>query len=289
MLLNEIMNVLTFAAFRPDADDSEMTWSKRFAGRRSLLLNISRTHSSWRSVSRKGVFGEVVSQDGELAEMAPHRAEEWRSSTDGGWCSVSLNNRFIISLETNLSRRDNFAELLRTNPKAVLGTKYDRGKRYAVFHHPSTTSSLLMACDDVMVKSVEDMLRANGLKGGRICCGLFTILEEKLREIYEENRPEATKSFLLIASCEGSVAALLQQDGQWTEVRCRTGLSTETVEPAMQIIAPLMQKVTPGMPVLYAHDGTDEKFSAAMMQQLQPVGAEDISGGDLLWKITGQN
>ena len=34
---------------------------------------------------------------------------------------MSLNNRFIISLENNLSRRENYRELLRTNPKAVLG------------------------------------------------------------------------------------------------------------------------------------------------------------------------
>ena len=288
MLLDEIISVLTFAAFRPDADDPDLTWSKRFEGRRSLLLNVSRSHASWRMVSRKGVFSEVVSQDGELAEIAPHRAEEWRTSTDGCWCSVSLNNRFIISLENNLSRRENFSELLRTNPKAVLGSKFDRGKRYAVFHHPVTTSSILMACDDLMVKSVEDLLRANGLKAGRICCGLFALMEEKLKEIYEENRPEATKSFVLIATCEGSVAALVQQDGQWTEVRCRSGLGTDSAEPVMQIVAPLLQKLQPGTPVLYVHDGTDEKYTAAMMQQLEPNAAKDVSGGDLLWKITGQ-
>ena len=289
MLLNEIANVLSFAAFRPDADDPELTWGKRFAGRRSLLLNVSRAATSWRAVDRKGRLADAGSADGELAEIAPQKAEEWRNATDGGWCSVSLNNRFIISLESNLSRRENFAELLRSNPKAVLGSKFDRGKRYAVFHHPETAASILMACDDAMVKSVEDACRATGLKAGRICCGLFALMEQKLREIYRDKQPEATGSFLLIASCEGSIAALLQQDGLWTDIRCRSGLATDTPEPAQQIIAPLISKITPGTSVFFVHDGIDPKYAQAMIQQLSQSGAKDVSSEDMLWKLIGTN
>ena len=53
-MLDDIKSVLTFAAFRPDADDPELTWAKRFEGRRSLLLNVSRSHVSWRSINRRG-------------------------------------------------------------------------------------------------------------------------------------------------------------------------------------------------------------------------------------------
>ena len=288
-LLDDIKGVLSFAAFRPDPDDPEISWNKRFNARRSLLLNVSRTHTSWRSINKRGKFQEGGSQEGDFNEVAPARAEEWRTLTDGGWVNVSLNNRFIISLESNLSRRENFRELLRSNPKAVLGAKFDRGKRYALFHHPDTTSSILMACDDAAVKVTEDMLRAQGLRAGRICCGLFALLENKLTEIYRSARPEAKGSFLMIATCEGSIAALVQQDGQWTDLRCRSGVGTDSVDAMLQIIVPLVQKVPQGTPVLYVHDGADERFSSAMMQQLAQIGCKDISAPDQLWDAIGMN
>ena len=288
-LLDDIKGVLSFSAFRPDPDDAEIAWSKRFANRRSLLINVSRTHTSWRALSKRGRFQETGSQEGDFAEVAPARVEEWRTLTDGGWVNISLNNRFIISLESNLSRRENFRELLRSNPKAVIGAKFDRGKRYALFHHPDTTSSILMACDDSAVKLAEDVLRANGLKAGRICCGLFALMEAKLTEIFRSGRPEAKGSFLLIATCEGSIAALVQQDGQWTDLRCRSGVGTDNVDAMLQIIAPLVQKMPQGTPVLYVHDGNDENFSNAMMQHLRPLGAQDITTPDQLWDVIGMN
>ena len=178
-LLDDVKGVLSFAAFRSDPDDPEITWAKRYHTRRSLLLNVSRTHTTWRSINKRGKFQEGGSQEGDFAEIMPGRAEEWRTLTEGGWVNVSLNHRFIISLENNLSRRDNYRDLLRTNPKAVIGAKFDRGKRYALFHHPDTTASLLMSCDDAAVKVTEDALRANGLKAGRICCGLFALLARR--------------------------------------------------------------------------------------------------------------
>jgi hypothetical protein len=285
-LLNDIKGVLNFSAFRPDPDDSDMTWSKRFAGRRSLLLNVSRSQSTWRSINKRGRFQEAGSQEGDFGEIAPARAEEWRTLTEGSWVNVSLNHRFIISLENNLSRRENYVELLRSNPKALLGAKFDRGKRYAVYHHPTTTASILMACDDAFVKTTEDTLQATGLKAGRICCGLFALLESKLSEIYRAARPEATGSFLIIVTCEGSIAALVQQDGQWTDLRCRSGVGTD-VDAMVQIIAPMVQKVPQGTPVFYVHDGNDEKFSSSMMAQLEQIGARDITLADQFWSCIG--
>lgn len=288
-LLEDIKGVLSFAAFRPDPDDPEIAWNRRYAGRRSLLVNINRTHTTWRSLNKRGAFQDGGAQDGDFVELAPSRAEEWRSLTEGGWINVSVNNRFIISLENNLSRRENFQELLRVNPKAVIGAKFDRGKRYALFHHPDSTSSMLMACDDSMVKVTEEALRANGLKAGRICCGLFAMMEAKLSEIYRSGRPEARGNFLFIVTCEGSVAALAQQAGQWTDLRCRSGVGTDSPEAMLQIIAPLVQKFPTGTPVFYVHDGIDAKFSSGMMEQLSRIGAVDITEDEQLWRAIGMN
>jgi hypothetical protein len=288
-LLEDIKGVLSFAAFRPDPDDAETSWAKRFQSRRSLLINVSRAHTSWRSINKRGKFQETGSQEGEIAEVATGRAEEWRALTDGGWVNVSLNHRFIISLENNMSRREGYRSLLQSNPKAVIGAKCDRGKRYALYHHPHTTSSILMACDDTAVKTAEDSLRVAGLKPGRICCGLFALLEQKLTEIYRSDRPEARGSFVLIATCEGSLATLVQADGQWTDLRCRTGVGADGIDAMIQIIAPMVQKVPQGTRVFYVHDGNDEKFSSAMMAQIEQIGGKDISAPDQLWECIGMN
>ena len=84
MLLEEIKSVLSFAAFRPDADDAEISWARRFEGRKTLLLNIGRNQTSWRSINRKGQMEESGLQDGDFADIAPQRAEEWRMMTDNG-------------------------------------------------------------------------------------------------------------------------------------------------------------------------------------------------------------
>lgn len=288
-MLADLKAVLSFAAFRPDADDPELTWGSRFLGRKSLLLNISRSQVSWRSINRRGKFDQMGSHEGDLADVAAQRGEEWRSMADNGWCAVSINNRFIVSLENGLMRADNINRLLRTNPRSVLGPKYDRGKRYALCHHADTTASMLLAIEDSMVKVAEDVLRGVGLKPGRICCGLFAMLEYGLRSVMESNRNTAPPSYVLIVSSEGSVAALAQQDGQWRDLRCRSGLGPEGVETALQIVSPLVAKAPPNTPVYFVSDGQDGSYRTELMEQLQRVNATDLTQDDLLWKIVGQH
>lgn len=287
MLLEDLQSVLSFNAFKPDADDPEIPWAKRHVGRRTLLLNVSRNSVSWRAINKKGRLAESGAQEGELSEVLVARSEEFRTLCDG-WCSVSVNSRFIISLESNLSRRENTTELLRINPKAVLGAKFDRGKRYALYHHPDASSSLLLACDDAMVKSVEDQLRVHALRVGRVSCGLFAMIQQTLEALRESGRPEARGNFLLVACCEGSVTALVQQGGLWTDLRCRAGVGSD-VDSIIQIISPLVQKLAEGTPCLFVHDGNDPNFASSMMAQLARIGAQDITTEDQLWKCIGQN
>jgi precorrin-4 methylase len=57
----------------------------------------------------------------------------------------------------------------------------------------------------------------------------------------------------------------------------------------VQIIAPMVQKVPQGTSVFYVHDGNDEKFSSAMMQQLQQIGARDLTVTDQFWICIGNH
>lgn len=289
MLLDEIKSVLSFAAFKADPDDSSVPWARRYEGRKSLLLNVGRGFVSWRSVNKRGHFEESGMQEEEFADVAPQRGDEWRGMVENGWCSVSVNHRFIISLENNLMRGDNCVSLLRTNPRAVLGPKYDRGKRYAICHHPETTASLLLAVEESLVKVTEDVLKSVGLRPGRVCCGLFAMLEHAIGSIFKASAGGTPSDFVLIAACEGSLAVLVQQEGQWKDVRCRSGLGPEAVETALQIISPLVSKVPEGSPIYFVSDGHDNKFRTELMLHLEKVAATDLTQDDLLWNIIGEH
>jgi len=289
MLLDEIKSVLTFAAFKPERDDANVAWAKRYEGRKSLLINVGRSQTSWRSISKKGRFDEGGVMEGEFSDIAPQRADEWRQMAEGGWCCVSINNRFIITLENNMMRGDNVTDLMRTNPRAVLGPKYDRGKRYAMCHHPETTASMLLACEESMVKTTEDVLKNIGLRTGRVCCGLFALMEHAVDQVYSAQRAAPSTDSALIAACEGSIAVLIQQEGQWKELRCRSGMGPDAVETSLQIITPLVQKLPQGCPVHFVSDGQDLKFRTEIMAHLEKVGAVDMTQDDLLWRVIGMH
>ena len=289
MLLDEIKSVLNFSAFKAEADDASVPWSKRFEGRKTLLMNVGRSQTSWRSINKKGVFDDGGVMEGEFADIAPQRADEWRMLADGGWCVVSVNNRFVMSLETNMMRGDNCATLLRTNPRAVLGPKFDRGKRYGICHHPDTSSSLLLACEESLVKVVEDVLKTIGLRPGRVCCGLFALTEHAVYQMYVSKQLNAPANFALVSACEGSVAVLIQQDGQWKELRSRSGMGPDAVETSLQIVMPLIQKLPQGSPTYFISDGQDVKYRTEVMASLEKVGAQDLTQDDLLWSVIGIN
>jgi len=94
---------------------------------------------------------------------------------------------------------------------------------------------------------------------------------------------------LIISACEGSIAALVQQEGQWKELRCRSGLGPDAVETSLQIITPLLQKVPQGSPVYFISDGQDTKFRDDIFVHLQKAGAIDLTQEDLLWQVIGRH
>jgi hypothetical protein len=61
------------------------------------------------------------------------------------------------------------------------------------------------------------------------------------------------------------------------------------VETALQIVSPLVAKAPPGTPVFFVSDGQDASFRATLMEQLERVGARDLTQEDLLWKVIGEH
>jgi hypothetical protein len=292
MKLSDITNVLSFAAFRPDPDDSSCMWSKRFRNKQTLLLNFSKEVVSWRSVSKDGVLGEENSIAGSVKEVVQDMSEDWLDLTDGGWCAVSINHRFVISLETNLTRKNGVSELIRTNPKAVLGSKSERGKRYALKHNDESNSSILLAVDEDYIKEIETLFKSSGLKIGRICCGIYGMLSESLDQIseaqkdYNENVSEPLGDVILITCCEGSVCILKSDQEKWIELRSRNSLYTQKdMEPLRKIITPIVEALGSNAQIVLSADGTVEGISQMLSELAPNARINDMSDSYGLWNL----
>lgn len=288
MKTEALRQVLTFQAFRPDCDDPASPVAHRMAGKRYLCLNINKGRVVWRAVDRKGRFGAAGQADGEFSEVLSQHGEEWHGLADGGWVNVSINNRFIVTLELNLSRKPGTESLIRTNPRAVVGAKYDRSKRYAIYHHPETSASLLLTCEDSLIRNIEESLQSSGFKVARLCCGLFAMMEDYLRRQHQSGGVK--KDFVLIACCEGSISVLSQKKGQWSELRARGGFySGDDIDPVMSIAAPLINGSGAGVPIVVLHDQQGGQFAQNLYERLAPHGAVDVTQEEHLWMVLTQN
>lgn len=293
MKLGDIKDVLTFSSFRPEPDDRRFPWSRRFVRERTLLLNIGRARTSWKSVGKGGRLLDGGVQYGEFKEIAPRMAEEWRSLTDDGWCAVSLNTRYVISLETNVSRKAGVEELIRSNPRMVLGARYEKGKRYAFVNNPESVSTVLLTVDEEQIKVLEGQLKAAGLKTGRISCGPFAMLRRLLETVHatppktgKETVDGRQTSFLDIVCCEGSTCAMVEAGNLWTDLRSRSDLYKEDdLNPIFEILQPLITRINESGTIRFMGDTIDSPILAALRNQHPAVTFSDYSTPDHFWRL----
>lgn len=284
MEFKDIKDVLTFAAFRPEADNPRFTWAQRFPKRKSVIINISRGRCSWAMINRKGQVDGTGEADGEFVDVAAQMGDTWRGGTEDGWVGVSINNRFIINLEHNLSRKKGWQEELRLHPKSILGTKYDRSKRYAIHHNPETSASLVMACDDSMIKSIEEVMRAHNLRPGRICCGLFASVAHILNRISADSSLK-NQDIILAAWLDGSLCIVRQKAGQWQDIRCRSGILPADHATVSQVIRPFVEKASPSTRVLLLEDHKNGAFSSSYLSHFGNLHFTDATEDNNLWNL----
>ncbi len=288
MDLKDIKEVLTFAAFRPEADNPKYAWPQRFPKRKSVIININRGHCSWSFFDKKGNICRTGEADGEFPDVLAHMGEEWKNNTEDGWVGISINNRFIISLEHNLSRKKGWEDDIRTNPKAILGTKYDRSKRYALHHNPETSASLLLACDDSMIKSIEEAMRSYNLRAARICCGLFATTAHLLNRISHDSTFK-DQDLIVVTWSMGSLCILRQNAGEWKELRCRSGLPPEESGAVHQMIKPFIDGAEPNTRILYMGDQLGTDFSEKVVPMFGHLHVTDVTEENNIWEILGKN
>jgi hypothetical protein len=285
----DILSILNFSAFRPEPDDPSAVWRKRFPGRRSVLLNLGRSAASWRGVQRTGKLGDGDAMAGELKDILTERSFQIKELADNGWCSVSLNTRYVISLEANLSRRPGSEEIIKSNPRSVLGARYERGKRYSVTHNPETNSSILLACDEEHIRKVETALREPGLQIGRVCCGTYVLLRHALAQTNITKSGEKTTSFFYVVCCQGSVCALVQDNDRWTELRSRTDVYEGAAGPILDLLSPFKARLPQDADIVLICDNPIPQLPESLSALFDGRKVVDLTQPDLFWTLLAQN
>tara|TARA_R110002096_G_scaffold28985_18_gene87543 strand:+ start:4540 stop:5406 length:867 start_codon:yes stop_codon:yes gene_type:complete len=288
MEIKDIKDVLNFAAFRPEADNSKFAWPQRFPKRKSSIINISRGQVSWCTLSRKGAVEDTGIAEGEFPEVAAQMASHWQASTEDSWLGVSVNNRFIISLEHNLSRKKGWEEDLRQNPKSLLGSKHDRSKRYALHHNPETSASLLMACDDSMIKTIEETMRNHNLRPARICVGLFAMTARLLTQIESDNALKS-QDLIIVTWLDNSLCVLRQKNGQWQDLRCRSGLAANDEATVSQMVRPFIEAAEPSTRVILMEDRRNGQFTRSFLPLFGNLNVTDVTEENNLWNVLGKH
>lgn len=284
MELKDIKDVLTFAAFRPEADNPRYNWQQRFPKRKSVIVNISRGHCTWCAFNKKGEIANLGDAPGEFADVAKDNGHLWSDQTEDGWVGISLNNRFIFTLEHNLSRKKGWEEELASNPKTILGSKFDRTKRYALHHSPQSSASLLLAADESMIKSIEETLRANNLRAARICSGLFAMTANLLSRIAVDPNFK-NHDLLVITWNDGSLSVMRQKGGQWQDLRCRSGLDSKDDKGIITVLKPFLDGIDPKTRVVFMGEKPENDFSVQYLPKLGNLNITDVTEQNQLWSI----
>jgi len=292
MKLKDLKDVLAFRSFRPEPDDSSSPWGKRFVRENTLALNIGRRRVSWSVLDKSGEFREAGSAEGDFKDLVTQMGPEWRALTDNGWCSVSLNQRFVITLEVNVSRRAGLEQQLKTNPKSVLGAKAERGKKYWLQHNPESNTSVLLSCDEEAINKTIALLKENGLFAGRVAVGVYGMMLDLIDQVSEARRARAATnpgesfgSAVMVACCEGSVCALSQREEQWMELRSRTDLYTEDQSPVLDIILPLIQNAGPNTNIVFMNDEAGSQLPEMLRQRIPGALVSDVTVPSQMWKL----
>lgn len=285
-MLNYVKGLLDFSAFRPEPDDPQAPWKSRFPGKATVLLNIGRASLGFSVIDATGKVKFSDRRRGELRDLFVDFLPVVKENASDGWCAVSLDTRYMISIETNLSRKRGSELALKNDPRSVLHGRYERGKVYAVTHNPETNSSLLLSYDSEFISKTEFTLKERGLKLGRLMCGTYVLLRHALSEMNTKKGTEEPLSALFLAVCSGSVCALLQESDNWVEIRSRPDVFFDDVQPFLDLVAPFAERLPDGAAVVLACDepvpGLPEKLAGVFPGHE----LKDLTEEGLLAKLT---
>lgn len=284
-----IKQVLDFSAFRPEPDDPAATWRSRFAGRASLLVHAGRNNLSFTVWGNKGALEAGEAKQGELKELFAELGPLIKEASHDGWCAVSLDTRYVISIESNLSRKKGSEEALKKDPRSVLHARFEKGKRYAATHNPETNSSLLLTVDEEHVKKIETFCREQKLKIGRIFCGTYLLLRHALGVVNTKKGSEVPVSAFFVACCGGSVCALLQDKDNWVELRSRPDVYGDDIDPLVELLRPFAERLPAEAPLVLACDEPIDGLAERLAGIFPGHPLNDLTSPGFLAKLAYEN
>lgn len=288
-MLAYVKSVLDFSAFRPEPDDPKAPWRHRFPGRTTALLHIGRNSLEFSTIGPKGDVKDGRRAQGEYKEIFAELGAEIREEAFEGWCVVSMDTRYVISVETNLSRKPGSEAALKKDPRSVLHARFEKGKRYAVTHNPETNSSLLLTLDEENVKKVEGLCKEQKLKIGRICCGTYVLLRHALAATNAKKGSDAPFSALYVACCNGSVSALVQEKDTWIEGRSRPDLYGDDIKPLLDLLQPFQERLGPASEIVLACDEPIPQLADGLAEMFPGRTLKDLSQPGLLGRLIYTN
>ena len=290
-MLQHFKGVLNFSAFRPEADDPAASWKSRFSGRQTTLVHVGRNSLSYSIIDKKGETSVGDSQRGELKELFADLGPMIKDRSVDGWCMVSLDSRYVISVESNLSRKKGSEEAVKKDPRSVLHARYEKGKRYAVTHNSETNSSILLAMDEENVKKTEAFCKEQGLKPGRICCGTYVLLRHALGAVNTKKGSEAPFSGLYLVCCHGSVCALMQEKDNWMELRSRPDLFEPggDIAPLVELLRPFEERLGSDRTIVVACDEPVAGLSEKLAELFPGRMVNDLTEPGLLARLLYRN
>lgn len=284
-MLKYVQAVLNFSAFRPEPDDPQYSWKARFGGRKTALVQLGRASLSFLPIEAKGQFGQRQTARGDLKDVFSHLGPSIEEATDAGWCLLSLDSRYVISLESNLSRKKGSEEAVKTDARSVLHARYERGKKYAVTHNPESNASLLLSYDEEFLRKSEAMCKEQGLKIGRLFCGAYVLLRHALTTTNTKKGSEAASSILYIIGCGGSVCILSQEKDNWVELRSRPDVYEQDLQPLIDLVAPFRERISSGCSVVLACDEPIEGLPAKLAELFPGHAITDLTKPHLLAEL----
>jgi hypothetical protein len=288
-MLDQVKAVLNFSAFRPEPDDPVASWKSRFPKKSTALLHVGRNSLGYCLVDAAGAVTPGEEKQGDYKELFKELGPVIKSASHDAWCAVSLDTRYVISIESNLSRKKGSEDALRKDPRSVLHARYEKGKRYAVSHNPETNSSLLLTMDEENIKKVEGFCKEQQLKIGRMCCGTWVLLRHALSATNKKKGSEEPVSALYVVSCHGSVCALLQEKDNWMELRSRPDLFTDDLQPLVELLSPFSERLSPEASVVLACDEPVDGLPGKIGELFPGREINDLTEPGLLAKVLHAN
>lgn len=288
-MLQHFKSVLDFSAFRPEPDDPAFSWKARFSGRKTALIHVGRSSLSFVSIDGKGQRTGEGSAKGDLKEVFAELGPQIIDETDEGWCCLSLDTRYVISLESNLSRKKGSEDAVKTDPRSVLHARYEKGKRYGLIHNPESNASLLLSLDEEFVKKIEGYCKEQKIRLGRLCNGAYVLLRHALSETNVKKGSEAPVSKLYVVCCSGSVCLLSQNKDNWVELRSRPDVYEDSIEPLMELVAPFQERIGADAGLVLACDNPIAGLPEKLAETFPGHPIEDLTRDGLLLSLLTRN